>query len=194
MAHCNSTKTWNGEPCPNEVSRRGKRCREHTLFGLLFRSPKPVLPRQTPRAARTPMRAATRLEGVRIATEQWQSIVAAQAQLAIPAEAWQSLTEADAPSTCTRFAQLAALDSPQGHSVGPIAPQVAAHLATRLAALGTPEHLPQSLQVLGVYLCATQNRDLGDCRCLRDLIQENGLATAKRILQNAMSDLSPTGG
>ncbi|WP_092782113.1 hypothetical protein [Actinokineospora terrae] len=196
MAVCGSTKTDDGEPCVAPVSRRGKRCRAHTWLGLLFAKPAPpVVPRQTTRAPRTPMRAATRTEGVRIATEQWQAIVAARARLAIPPDTWQALTGSDASSTCTRFAQLAATDdaATRAQAPGPVALQVTRHLAQRHRDLGTDDLLPRSLHVLGVYLCATEARDLGDCRCLRDLIDDHGLAEAKRILQAAMSDLAATG-
>ncbi|GAA3022735.1 hypothetical protein LV79_001019 [Actinokineospora globicatena] len=195
VAVCGSKRTEDGKPCRTPVTRRGKRCRAHTWFGLLFSKPTPVLPRQTPRAQRTPMRAATRTEGVRIATEQWQAIVAARARLVIPADTWQALTTADASSTCTRFAQLAAADdaATRAQAPGPVALEVTRHIAQRHDDLGTDDLLPRSLRVLGVYLCAAEGRDLGDCRCLRDLIDDHGLAEAKHVLQGAMSDLAASG-
>ncbi len=165
---------------------------------MLFRSPSLPVPRQVPRTALTTMRGATRIAGLRIATPEWQLVLADRARSAIAPDTWSRLVAMDAASTCTRFAQLAdprAGDVLDGllTDLSPAPPvQAATDLANRLRALDAVDHVAQVLQVLGVYLCAAGGRDLGDCRCLRDLITDNGLAEAKRILRDGLSELAST--
>ncbi|GLZ37485.1 hypothetical protein Acsp05_11100 [Actinokineospora sp. NBRC 105648] len=204
---CGSTRTWNGKRCRNPVSGRGRRCHQHTCLALFFRKarPDPVVPPQTPRTPPQPMRLATRTEGLRIATRDWRTAVADGARTAVDPETWTALLAADPATTCTRFAQLARTLADGDRqliarlldpvvSPGVVARVVAGQVTRRLfevtSGAAHVELVVSALRVLGVYVCATGDRDLADCRCLRDMIDDKGLAVTKRALQEGLSVLA----
>ncbi|PPK67985.1 hypothetical protein CLV40_106217 [Actinokineospora auranticolor] len=158
------------------------------------------------------MRAATRTEGGRIATPHWQAAIATRARFAVDDDTWTALLSAEPAAACTRFAQLArSLASADDQSRellerlldtavpgnAAVARTVAGQITRRLTEVGagTPDttHLITTLRVLGVHVCATAPRDLADCRCLRDMIDEDGLTATKRALQDGLSILASTG-
>ncbi|WP_018684342.1 hypothetical protein [Actinokineospora enzanensis] len=152
------------------------------------------------------MRSATRTAGLRIATRDWRTAVSTQARSAVDGETWTALVTGDPAAACTRFAQLAnsLLDEELGQELvdrlldqaagdGAVARAVAGQVTRRLAEVGAAQAdiVADSLRVLGVHTCAIRDRDLADCRCLRDLIEAHGLAATKQKLQDGLSALLP---
>lgn len=145
------------------------------------------------------------------AIDGWEQAAADRLVDTLGDQLWTKLAKQWRPGNCKLLAEIARgllkLQAEMHEAVGELADQAADRLLERfqlptiereimctlVRTLGKKLPLPtdaplaeaaRALRVLGVYICVPFD-DLGDCPCLKDLIDELGRKEAKKILQRA---------
>ncbi|MEU8626854.1 hypothetical protein [Streptomyces sp. NPDC048669] len=133
--------------------------------------------------------------------------IADRAAAYVSDETWKALVKKHRRRGCDDLAELARnilkgkelLHAAVGRTAGgllglfgrpPIARDFAQELASRIPLPGDAQlaAAARGLQVAGIYVCLTGNRDLAGCACLRDVLGLEGMGQIKKLIEGSVAD------
>ncbi|NEB20212.1 hypothetical protein [Streptomyces coelicoflavus] len=135
------------------------------------------------------------------------AVIAGRAGAYVSDETWKALVKKHRRRGCDDLASLARailqgkeqLHAAVGRAAGgllglflrpPIARVFARELAARIPLPGEAEltAAARGLQIAGIYVCLTGERDLAGCACLRDVLKVEGMEQFKKLAEGATVD------